>query len=80
MIMKKKIKTVLCLALFALSLTSRPVNGMYYGGEGDLRFFLDYWTWIQDENGNWDIGRVTHCDNPGSNCIIGPTIVGPCDK
>jgi hypothetical protein len=73
--MKKKIKAVLFIALFVLSLAPLSVNGQE---EGDLRLFLDYWGYIQDENGNWGIGRITNCDNPGSNCIIGPTIVGPC--
>lgn len=77
--MKKKIKSLLLLVLFASSLTATSLNGMFYQEEGDVRLFLDYWTWVQDENGEWTIGRITHCRNPGSNCIIGPTVEGPCD-
>jgi hypothetical protein len=39
--------------------------------------YLDYGRWIQDENRNWGIGRITNCDSPDSNYIIGPTTDGP---
>lgn len=77
--MKKKIKALLFLLLFVSSLTSFSVSGMHHQNEGDLMLFLDYWGWVQGEDGEWTIGRITHCDNPGNNCIIGPTIEGPCE-
>jgi hypothetical protein len=77
--MKKKIKAMLLLVLFASSLISFSVDARHYENEGDLRLFLDYWTWVQGQDGEWTIGRITHCDNSGNNCIIGPTIEGPCD-
>ena len=76
--MKKKIKATLFLALLVSSLTYSPVNGMFFTEDDELRLFLDYWGFIKDENGEWTIGRITHCDNPGKNCIIGPTVIGTC--
>ena len=75
-------KTIIYLSLlipFFFNLTSTPVNTKYLNGDNDLRQFIDYWGFIQDPFGNWTIGRITHCDDPGKNCIIGPTIIAePC--
>jgi hypothetical protein len=65
---------VLFIALFVFSLIPLSVNGQEKDG---LRMYLDYGRWIQDENRNWGIGRITNCDSPDSNYIIGPTTDGP---
>jgi hypothetical protein len=65
---------VLFIALFVFSLIPLSVNGQE---KDDLRMYLDYGRWIQDENRKWGIGSITNCDSPNSNCIIGPTTDGP---
>ena len=76
--MSSKLKRTCFLGLLLTSIIPFSVNGMFPQTEGDLRHFTDYWGWMRDEHGEWTIGRITHCNDPGDNCIIGPTIEGPC--
>jgi len=53
------------------------LSARHYQEEGDTMRYFDAWGWQMGEEGPVRV-RIVHCDWPGEDCIIGPTIIGPC--
>jgi len=72
--------TIFILILISTSIYA-PDKAVSMQKEGDVRLFYD--KLIQVEVNSITLRpvkyrRITHCDNPGDDCIIGPTIKAPC--